>query len=66
MAYANFVANEVYDTLFKNNHVKLDFVKTFEDGFIDNAFNRIYMLGSEFGDFVITIEKLDGEENAKV
>lgn len=63
MAYANFVANEVYDTLFKNDYVKLDFVKTFEDGFIDNAFNRIYLLGSELGDFVITIEKLE-KENA--
>jgi len=64
MAYANFVANEVYDTLFKNSHVKLDFVKTFKDGFIDNEFNRIYLLGSELGDFVITIEKLEEEKNA--
>jgi hypothetical protein len=64
MAYANFVANEVYDTLFDNAEVRLDFVKTFQDGFIDNAFNRIYLMGSEFGDFVITIEKLEDEENA--
>jgi len=63
MAYANFVANEVYDTLFDNAEVRMDFVKTFQDAFIDNAFNRIYLMGSEFGDFVITIEKLEDEKD---
>ena len=54
-----FIANEIYDFLFENNEVKLDFNLNFESSYIDYGTNTIYLESDEMGCYKITVERTE-------
>ena len=54
-----FIANEIYDFLFENNEVKLDFNLNFESSYIDCDTSTIYLESDEMGCYKITVERTE-------
>ncbi len=62
MPYTNESAliDDVYDYLFENDHnIGTNFLNEFTDSFVDASNAKIYLLGSDLGNYVIKIEKVD-------
>ena len=61
MSYTNesAITEDVYDYLFENDfNVGVNFLSEFPNSVIDTANARIYLNGSELGNYVIKIEKV--------
>ena len=59
-AELNDVANDVYDYIFDNySDERTNFVRSFENSYIDNSTNTIYLDGfCDVGEYKITIERV--------
>ncbi len=60
MAYTNEsgLIEDVYDYLFENDfNVGVNFLQEFPDSYVDTANARLYLNGSELGNYIIKIER---------
>lgn len=61
MPYTNesTLMDDIYDYLFENTHnIGTNFLDEFPNSFVDASNARIYLNGSELGDFIIKIERV--------
>ena len=61
MAYTNesAISEDVYDYLFENDfNVGVNFLEEFPNSYVDTANARIYLNGSELGNYIIKIERV--------